>query len=93
MAKMPSKALRTLSENLARLIAASGELDSQAKVATKAKVDQKTVNRIANMLNEPSLDKVEKIAKAFGLEAWQLLVPGLAPGQTPELAQREQMEA
>lgn len=89
MAKMPSKALRVLSENLERLIAAHPELNTQPKLAKEAKIDQKTVYRIVTKQNEPSLDKLEKLAKALGVEPWQLLVPGLQPAALPVLAEVE----
>lgn len=87
MAKMPSKALQVLSQNLERLIAAHPELNTQPKLAARAKVDQKTVYRIVAKQNEPSIDKVEKLARALGLDgAWQLLVPNLKPAEIPTLA-------
>lgn len=89
MAKKPSKTLQVLAENLDRLMLATPEFGTQPKVAAKAKINQKTVWRIANCLNEPSTDKVERIAAVFGLEAWQLLVPNLQPGRKPELADHE----
>lgn len=86
MAKKPSKALQVLAENLDRLMQVTPEFGTQPKVAAKAKIDQKTVWRITKKLNEPSTDKVERIAAVFGLEAWQLLVPDLQPSHPPELA-------
>ena len=88
MAKAPSKALQVLAENLERLIASHPELNSQPKLAAKAKMDQKTVYRIITKQNEPSTDKLEKLAKALNLEPWQLLVPGLVPDDLPALAVR-----
>lgn len=93
-----SKALRALGANVAALIehqaAIKGEYGTQPKVAAKAKVDQKTIWRIVTLApNEPSLDKVEKIAKVFGLQAWQLLVPDLDPENAPKLQVEELAEA
>ena len=68
-------------------MAVSREYDSQKKVATKAKVDQKTVSRILLLQNEPSIDKLERIAAVFGFEAWQLLVPTFDPLSPPVLAE------
>lgn len=81
-----------MSENLSRLMAATPALDTQPKVAKLAKMDQKTVWRILQCANEPSIDKVEKLAKVFGLEAWQLLVPDLIPAAPPELRASEPVE-
>lgn len=52
-------------------------MNSQAKVGAKAKIDQKTVGRIMNMTNSPTLEKLSALANAFGVEAWQLLAPRL----------------
>ncbi|AEG94426.1 helix-turn-helix domain-containing protein [Ramlibacter tataouinensis] len=92
MAKVPSKALQVLAANLERLIAEHKELNSQPKLAAAAKIDQKTVYRIVTKQNEPSTDKLEKLAKALGVQTWQLLVPGLKPGALPELAVKETSE-
>jgi transcriptional regulator with XRE-family HTH domain len=67
-------------------MAGSRLYDTQGKIAAKAKVDQKTVSRILLLQNEPSLDKLEKIAGVFGYEAWQLLVPTFDPLHPPVLA-------
>jgi transcriptional regulator with XRE-family HTH domain len=100
MANLPSKALQVLAENLKRAIAdrprsrkRDGELiDSEKKLALDAEIDQRTVNRIVKMQNEPSIDKLEKLAKALGVQSWQLLVPGLQVKAPPELV-REPAES
>lgn len=87
MAKRPSRALQVLARNLGRLMVASRVYDTQGKVAAKAKVDQKTISRILLLQNEPSIDKLERIAAVFGCEAWQLLVPTFDPLNPPVLAE------
>lgn len=82
----PSPALRTLAANLETLRENDRELNSQPKIAAAAKINQKTVWRIFNMLNEPTLEQVSKLAAAFELEPWQLLVPNLHPSNRPVLA-------
>lgn len=97
MGKPPSKALQVLAQNLTALIAANKKLNkepsTEPKLAAMAKVDQKTVYRITHAQNEPSIDKIEKLAKQFGLQAWQLLVPKLVPSAPPELAVKEKADA
>lgn len=97
MGKPPSKALQVLAQNLSGLLAANRKLNkepsTEPKLAAMAKVDQKTVYRITHMQNEPSIDKVEKLAKQFDLQAWQLLVPRLVPSEPPELAVKEKAVA
>lgn len=92
MANKPSMALQVLAQNLERLMAASALYGKQQAVAAKAKVDQKTVSRILHKTNEPSLDKLERIAAVFGLEPWQMLVPGLQAGMRPQLAEQREPE-
>lgn len=93
MGKPPSKVLQVLAENLKRCIADHKELNTEPKLAARAKMDQKTVYRITHLQNEPSIDKVERLAKALGVEAWQLLVPALTLAEPPEIAVKEKAEA
>ena len=86
-----SRALRDLAANLQRLMEADKDYTSARKVAERAamfkKIHPKTVTRILSLAgNEPTLDTVESIAKVFGLQAWQMLVPNLQPSRPPELA-------
>jgi transcriptional regulator with XRE-family HTH domain len=50
---------------------------SQADIAKKASLDQTTVGRVLRKSNATSIDKLEGLAKAFGVQPWQLLAPGL----------------
>ena len=88
MANKPSKALLVLADILDRLMRGSKDYATQPAVARKAKVDQKTIWRILNKANEPSLDKLERIAAVFDLQPWQMLVPGLEPTSPPAIAER-----
>lgn len=78
-------ALDVLAANLEALRASHPVLNSQAEIARHSKVDQRTVNRIFRGEHQPGLDKISKIAKVFGLEPWQLLVPSLEPSNPPLL--------
>lgn len=62
-----------LSENLKKLMASRPDLSSQAAVGEKAGIDQRTVGRIINREHSPSLEKIQGLAKAFGLQPWQIL--------------------
>jgi hypothetical protein len=57
-------------------------LAAKAKEQSGDDITGKTVRRILKLGNEPRLINVESIAKVFGLEAWQLLIP-LIPGEKP----------
>ena len=56
---------------------------AQAGVAKRANLDQKTISRILRMEHSPSIDKLAGLAEAFGLQAWQLLIPHLDPSNPP----------
>lgn len=72
-----------LSANLKALKAAHTELTSDARVAKRAGVDQKTVWRMINESNSATLGSITQVAAAFDLQAWQILVPGLDPRNPP----------
>ena len=65
----------TLSTNLKALTSLRGY--DQVQLAKRSGVNQKTISNILNTRNAPNLDKLELIAKAFGLNAWHLIIPGL----------------
>ena len=92
-ARMNSK--KIVADNLSALIQDQkdnkGPLSSlKAVEAATAKaglrVGRSTIERISKAMGGAAeFDKLEAIAKAFGLEFWQLGVPGLVPGQPPTL--------
>ena len=64
-----------LASNLKTLMELSPDCKSQAALGKRSKVAQTT---IGNYLNQnyagyPNLEKIEKLAHAFGLETWNLL--------------------
>lgn len=73
-----------LARNLRALMKRHRELSTQKKLAEKARVAQTSISQILNLENEqmksPKLDQVEKIANAFGLAAWQLLLDSKTVG-------------
>jgi transcriptional regulator with XRE-family HTH domain len=52
---------------------------NQTQLGKRADVSQRSVSNVLNAdcENSPTLQIIEKIAKAFHLETWHLLVPGL----------------
>ena len=84
--KTTSNSAIHLAENLKKLMEANPPINSQSALGRAAKVDQKTIERMLKCLNEPTLEKVEKVAKVFGLSAWQLITPNLDPRNHPMLA-------
>lgn len=76
----------TLSANLKGLMAdVKYGLESQPKVASKAKVGQRTVGRALKGEVSITVGSLEGLAHAFGIAPWQLLHPtlGRMPGTDP----------
>lgn len=77
----------TLSRNLRRLI----ELDTPHGVKPSVRawalgkgLDVKMIDRLAKGQHAVTLDKLEEIAKACGLQAWHLLLEDLDPRNIPD---------
>lgn len=67
-----------LAKNLSRLMEMSADLKSQTALAKRSKVAQTTIGNYLkpeSYIGAPNLEKVAQLAKAFGLEAWQLIHP------------------
>lgn len=75
---------KVLAENLKTLMRRTISLDTQAKVARKAGIAQTSVSNMlrpeTGAMASPKLDSVEKVARAFGIAAWQLLLDSRAIG-------------
>jgi len=69
--------------NLDALMRADRELNTQAALAKASRIGQRSVSRILRGEQSPTLDMVGKLAHAFGLEPWQMLVPDLEPDNPP----------
>ena len=68
---------------------------TETALAKRAGLSQKVINNTLHSRSVSKLDTVEKIARAFGLRAWQLLIPNLdfdstTSGQMGELVMRYQ---
>ena len=74
-----------LADNLARLMAHSLDMKSQRAVAKRAEMDQRTVGRILNQEHSQNLEQIAKLAEAFDLMPWQMLVPDLDPKDPPTI--------
>jgi transcriptional regulator with XRE-family HTH domain len=77
---------QTLSENLKALMAAHLSLNTFAKIVAAGGPTNGTLDRIRRMESGASIDQLDNLAKVFGLEPWQLLVPDLDPTNPPMLA-------
>jgi transcriptional regulator with XRE-family HTH domain len=75
---MPFTKLTTteaVAKNLRRLMAMRGL--TQPQLAKKAGVAQRTISNILSASNEPGIEKINKIARVFGLQGWQLQMPNI----------------
>lgn len=69
------KSLReVLAENLQKVMARTPDADTGPKLEAKSGVGQSTVSRIINRQTAVNLDKLEAIAKALGVQPWELLL-------------------
>lgn len=67
-----------LARNLQTLMDMSSDVRSQNALAKRSGVAQTTISNYLNpdsYIGYPKLDKIECLAQAFGLEAWNLLHP------------------
>lgn len=89
---MSDAALVALADNLNRLIDKPGGVYSSNDVAAKASqgaVSRSTLDRLRKAdrvgATAVGIDKLEGVAKTFGVEVWQLFVPGLDIKNPPKL--------
>lgn len=85
-----SRAMRmrdVLAENLKALMEQSPHLDRLPKIteASNRALTNGTLDRIRRAESDTDLGKLELLAAVFGLEPWQMLVPGLDPQAPPSL--------
>ena len=84
-----------LSQNLRALLTSGRGPKSQNALHEKSKVAQATIGRILDKRGENArVETVHKLAAAYGLEGWQLMVSGMEPANPPVLqaASREERE-
>lgn len=83
MALMTYDLKNVLAVNLEHLMERSADLKSQAALGRRAKVAQTTVGNYLHpesYVGYPTMKNIDKLAKAFGLNAWHLLHPRLGTG-------------
>lgn len=54
-------------------------------IVKRTKISRGTIQRMRDQKTSVGLDMLNEVAKAFGVRAWQLLVPGLNPNALPDL--------
>lgn len=79
----PAKAV--LWQNVKALMDARYGKENLTRLAADAKIGPGTATRIKEQKTSVGLDVLEQIGQAFGVEPWQLLVPGMNPSNPPVL--------
>lgn len=92
---MPEDVTKVLARNLKRFMDDGPEAISQNALAKKSRVAQTSIGYMLNpetrqptksgKLSSPTVAKIERVARALGKEAWQLLHPN--PDEAPLNAQ------
>ncbi|MBE0454859.1 MAG: helix-turn-helix transcriptional regulator [Roseovarius sp.] len=52
---------------------------STRELARKSGVSDKMVWKVVNGESAPTTHTIEKLAKAFGIQSWELMIPGIKP--------------
>ncbi len=76
---MARSARKILAENLTALMKYHEDASSQKAVRDKSRVGGGTFDGAVNATSNTTLDSLEKLARAFGLQPYQLLIPDLDP--------------
>lgn len=91
--------MRTLAETMNRLIGPGGIYSSNATASAATQtVSRSTFDRLRNGdkigASAVAIDKLDGVAEAFGVEVWQLFVPGMDPRHNlPRLVADGELEA
>lgn len=59
---------------------------AESAVAKSWGLPQTMLNRVTNGRTDTRIESIDEVAKAFGLQAWQLLVPAFDPAHPPRLS-------
>lgn len=74
-----------LSKNLKALMAAHPHLNTLPKITKAGGPPNGVLDRIRRADSACRIDSLAQLARVFGLQTWQLLVPGLDPRKPPQL--------
>jgi hypothetical protein len=74
-----------VSANLKALMAAHEDRNTLKKITAKGGPPNGVLDRMRRADAACRIDSVAQVARVFGLEAWQMLVPNLDPAAPPQL--------
>ena len=75
----------TVVANIKRLIDEQDE-GIPTRAARRCNMNQRTLDRFYKGERQPTLELVEQVARGYGLQAWQLLVPNLDASNPPVIS-------
>jgi hypothetical protein len=78
-------AAEIVGSNLDRLMVEAGLSNVGLESRLSRRVTKSTIGRMRNAEISAGVDNVEEVARAFGLEAWQFLIPDVSTEQKPRL--------
>ena len=79
-------AAEIVGENLDRLMTDAGLSNVTLENRLSRRVTKSTIGRIRNAESSAGIGNIEEIARAFGLDAWQFLIPDVSTDNKPRLA-------
>lgn len=91
-ASTASATAKVLGKNLQTLMASQADLCSNPKLAKRTGLGTGTISRLRNGDVDANLDTLERLATAFHVQPWQLLVPNIEPASLPVLQSVNEQE-
>ncbi|WP_183016478.1 hypothetical protein [Achromobacter sp. UMC46] len=82
---MAKKATEIVGANVDQLMRSAGLSNAALEKKTNGRLTRSTVDRVRRAEGSAGVESVAEIARAFGLDLWQLFVEGLDPAQLPSL--------
>lgn len=80
---MSKSSRRILAENLNALMSAHPEIGTEKALRLRSGLGGGTIDGARRGTSATTVDSLDKLARAFGLEAYQLLIPDLDPRNPP----------
>jgi transcriptional regulator with XRE-family HTH domain len=85
---MGNEAVKILADNLNRLIGLGKRFASNEAAASASGVSRSTIDRARRGEVNLRVDNIAELAKAFHLQPWELLYPGLDPATPPSSSEK-----
>lgn len=85
MGTIRPKIQQVVAENVKRLKNESKSLGTVKQIAKRARIGEGSVHRILHGQVACAIDTLDAVAVAYGLQAWQLLIPDIDPQNPPTL--------